>query len=69
MMEASTFFKRYGENPKCVQHYPPVCWADFIIEQFWCIFQMPAQQTTFEFTIVLHRHPKINTCTPPEQHP
>lgn len=33
MMEASTFFKRYEENPKYVQHYPPVYWADFIIEQ------------------------------------
>lgn len=33
MMNISKFFKRYEENPKYVQHYPPVYWADFIIEQ------------------------------------
>lgn len=34
MMDQSTFYKRFEEDPVYVQHYPPVYWADYIIAQY-----------------------------------
>ena len=33
MMDSSTFFMRYEEDPLFIQHYPSVYWADFIYDQ------------------------------------